>query len=116
MSRQSELEKARHASERGDILRTLKEDYSREMTNLGSLLRALDAQGVALGLESLCFHLQYLADSGYVQIWRTRDLPGFRTDRAHVAGHPDAIRFAKLLPRGLQLLDGLVPEDVSIAF
>ncbi|KKM81375.1 hypothetical protein LCGC14_1330340, partial [marine sediment metagenome] len=40
----ADLEKQRHAAERGDLLRTLKEDYTAEMTSTRSLLRALDAQ------------------------------------------------------------------------
>lgn len=111
----ADLRDARRARERGDILRTLKEEYARSMTSVANLLAALDGQGIALFQEELDFHLSYLAEQAYVQIWRTRDLPGFRSDRPG-AWKPDAIRFAKLLPKGLQLLDGKCAEDPLVRF
>jgi len=111
----TDLELARHAAHRGAILRTLKEDYGPEMTTLRVLQRALDVQGVSLSAEDLEFHLTYLSDQAYVSIKRARDLPGFRTDRPG-AVKPSAILMAKLLPSGLQLLDGLIPEDPSVTF
>lgn len=113
----TEIENARHARERGDILLTLKEDYLQAMTSVRNLLGAMDAQGMSLSEGSLCFHLQYLKQSGYIQLWRHRDLDTFRTDRR--GGNwvkPDAILFAKLLPKGLQLIDGKVEEDPLVAF
>jgi hypothetical protein len=114
---QTEIEKARHAHERGEIIRTLKADYSSEMTALSGLRRALDLQGISLSQQDLEFHLTYLEEQGYARVWRARDLPGHRLDR-QVPGWMKAgtIMFAKLLPRGLQLLDGLVGEDPSVAF
>jgi hypothetical protein len=111
----SEIEQARHAQERGDILRTLKEDYVREMTSVNSLLRALDAQGVSLSGDGLEFHLVHLAAKGYIQIWRAREMPGWRKDRRQ-GMKADTVMFARLLPLGLELLDGLAPEDPSVAF
>lgn len=113
----TELEKQRHATERGDILRTLKEDYTEDMTSLRSLLRALDAQGVSLSHEGLGFHLTYLEGQGYVQVWRVRDLPSYRTDR-RIPGFakPGTMMFVRLLPKGLHLVDGLIGEDPSVAF
>ena len=111
----ADIERARWAQERGSILRTLKEDYVREMTSTGSLIRVLDAQGVPLSHDELSFHLRYLADQSYVKIWRARDLPRFRRDRP-MGISAETIMFAKLEPRGLQLLDGLIPEDPSVAF
>jgi hypothetical protein len=111
----ADIEKARWARERGDILRTLKEDYVREMTSVASLVRVLDAQGTSLAQEEMEFHLIYLSAQAYVQIWRARDMPQFRRDRpARASG--DTIMFAKLLPKGLQLLDGLIAEDPLVAF
>lgn len=110
-----EVEKQRHALERGDILRTLKEDYQSSMTPVRTLRGALDAQGVSLSHDDLAFHLSYLSDGGYVRLWRARDLPGFRSDRERFL-KPDAVMFAKLLPKGLQLLDGLIAEDPSVKF
>ncbi len=107
----------RHALERGALIRTLKEDYTAEMTSVRALIGALDLQGVSLALKDLCFHLEVLADGGYVRIWRARDMPGFRADRLSESwAKPATILFAKLLPKGLQLLDGLIPEDPSIKF
>jgi DNA-binding transcriptional ArsR family regulator len=111
----ADIELARYARQRGDILRTLKEDYLYEMTSVHSLIRALDAQGVSLAMDGLEFHLIYLADSGYVRVWRVKELPGFRRDRSPHE-RPDAIAFAKLLPKGLRLIDGLVPEDPAVSF
>jgi hypothetical protein len=113
----TEVEAARHASERGLILRTLKEDYITPMTSVNALGRALDSMGVSLAPSSLDFHLVYLAQQQYVQIWRASDMPGHRTDRAALRYcDPNAIVFAKLLPRGLQLVDGDIGADSKVAF
>ncbi len=112
-----EIESVRHAHERGDILRVLKEDYQQEMTGVRTLIRSLDLMNVPLSYDGLVFHLQYLETSGYVQLWRNRDLPSFRRDRTQAgSAKPSSIMFSKLLPKGLQLLDGLIPEDPSVAF
>jgi DNA-binding transcriptional ArsR family regulator len=114
---QSEADRARHAQVRGDIIRTLKEAYGGEMMMVRTLIRALDAQGFPLSQEDMEFHLAYLSDQGYIQIRRMRETPGYRRDRALPRGvRPDTIAFARLLPRGLQLMDGLIPEDPSVAF
>lgn len=112
----ADRERQRHSEERGDILRTLKEDYTREMTSVRSLLRTLDVQGIPLAVDGLEFHLVYLSQGGYVQIWRLRDLPNWRTDRVVSGQKPTTIMFAKLTTKGLQLLDGLIPEDPGISF
>lgn len=111
----SDLDLARYARERGEILRTLKEDYSARMTSMLTLLRALDVLGVSLAPEGLGFHLQYLEEQGYVRVWRAKDMPGYRRDRAS-SGRPDDIKFAKLSAKGLQLIDGLIVEDPAVAF
>ncbi len=111
------VEQAKHARERGDTLRTLKEDYQSEMTSVRNLVGALDMQGVSLSLDGIAFHLEYLAEQGYVRIWRARDLPQHRKDRRRPGWvKPETILFAKLLPKGLQLLDGLAQEDPLVAF
>jgi DNA-binding transcriptional ArsR family regulator len=111
----SEIEQARWAQERGSILRTLKEDYVREMTSVRSLVRALDAQGISLSQDGIGFHLIYLADQGYVQIWRARDLPQFRRDRPMIFSACTVV-FAKMLPKGLQLINGTIREDPGVSF
>jgi hypothetical protein len=113
----TDVDLMRHAAARGSIIRTLSEDYTAAMTSVRNLLGALDLQGISLSQADLEFHLSYLADSGYVQIWRTRDLPGYRNDRrVRDWMKPDSIMFAKLLPKGLQLLDGRIAEDPLIKF
>ena len=113
----ADLEKQRHAAERGDLLRTLKEDYTAEMTSTRSLLRALDAQGIALSQEGLGFHLTYLEEQGYIKAWRAREMPGARKDRRMKGWtKPETVMFAKLLPKGLQLIDGLIEEDPLVTF
>ncbi len=111
----SELDKQRHALERGEILRTLKEDYSARMTSVLTLLRALDALGTSLTPDGLGFHLELLAERGYVKVWRARDTPGYRRDRPS-ADKPETIKFAKLMAKGLELIDGLIAEDPLVAF
>jgi hypothetical protein len=112
-----EIEQARHAEQRGVILRTLKEDYGALMTSVPSLYRVLDSIGMPIATDSLEFHLVYLAQQGYVQIWRASEMPNFRTDRIPVpwvAGK--TIVFAKLTGKGLQLVDGDIPGDPKVAF
>ena len=111
----ADIEKARWARERGDILRTLKEDDAHGMTGMGTLIRVLDAQGVSLSRDEMSFHLRYLSDQGYARLSLGRDLSGYRRDRPMDIS-AETIMGAKLEPRGLQLLDGLIPEDPSVAF
>ena len=114
---QSEIEQARHARERGDILRTLKEDYTNEMTSTRSLLGALDAQGMSLSEDALDFHLVDLELAGYVRIWRMRDTAGYRSDRHGPRWRkPDSIMFCRLLTKGLRLIDGLIEADPGVVF
>jgi hypothetical protein len=109
------MEHARHAEERGAILQALRQDYRAQMTSVRSLARALDLVGHAMRPEGLEFSLAYLADCGYLRVWRAGDLPGWRTDRQNdVRG--DAIVFARLLPKGLQLIDGRTAADPSVIF
>jgi|GEM_PF-3415481 len=109
------IEIHKQARRKGDIIRILYEDYTSAMTSVGSLAGALDMLGESVSPDSLQFHLVYLAQQSYIQIWRVRDLPGWRRDRIGV-GPAEQIRFAKLLPRGLQLLDGNCPEDPQVKF
>ena len=112
-----EIERVAKAVQRGEILRVLKEDYNREMTSVRSLRGALDALGISLSENDLAFHLMYLADQGYLRFLRVKDLPGYRRDRSPWGeDKPDTIKFAKMLPRGLQLLDGCIAEDPSVKF
>lgn len=113
----AEMEQIRHASERGTILMTLQQDYQSEMTAVKSLIRALDMQGISLSQDGVEFHLQYLAAQGYIALWRAREMAGFRTDRRQAGWvRPDTVMFAKLLPKGLQLVDGHIAADPLVSF
>lgn len=109
----TDLENLRHAEARGKLLKLLAEDYTSRMTSVGTLRSALDLCGISV--TKIDFHLTYLEDSGFVRLWRTKDMPGFRADR-HGEGNPDAIGFAKVTPRGIQLIDGNIPEDPKVKF
>lgn len=111
----AEVEQARHAQERGAIIRTLKEDFRRAMTTVRVLLGALDAQGISLSPEGLAFHLEYLEGQGLAQISRAKGLPGYRRDRWPTV-KPETIIGAKLTAKGLQLLDGVIAEDPLVSF
>jgi len=113
----TETERVQKSIERGEILRVLKESFTLTLTSVRTLQGALDALGISLSTEDLGFHLTYLAEQGYIEITRVKDLPGYRHDRPILGWEkPDAIRFARLRPKGLQLLDGLIPEDPSVRF
>jgi len=112
-----DIENARHTQERGTLVRVLKENYQEEMTSIQMLIRMLDRLNIPLSYEGMVFHLHYLEDGGYLKLWRARDLPNFRRDRtAPGSRKPGDVMFAKLLPKGLQLLDGRIPEDPQVTF
>lgn len=111
----TELERIRHAEERGRILAVLKEDYGRARTKVTSLAGALDLLGFPMSEESVGFSLRYLADQSFVQVWRVRDMAQFRRDR-RATENPDTIVWATLTPRGLQLIDGAIAEDPGVRF
>lgn len=115
MSGMAEIEHLRHAEQRGGIIRCLREDYSAAMTGVSALASAMDMLGYPMSSETLTFHLNYLADSGFIRIWRNRDMPNSRPDRRPI-GDPEIVRFAKLLPHGLHLLDGLIAADPGVKF
>jgi len=111
----TEMEEARHNLERGAILSALKQGYDQEMVSVASLSGTLALVGRPITRAGLAFSLGLLADLGYVRIWRARELPGFRADRPSDV-RPDEIRFAKLLPKGLLLIDGRVEADAMVSF
>jgi len=106
------FELLRHAEERGRILQLLSD---MEMSSVGSLLPGLELSGYIISAESLFSHCRYLQQSGYIRVVRTRDLPGWRTDRP-AEGNPDELRFAALLPKGLQLVSGEIDADPMVRF
>lgn len=111
----SEMERARHSEERGVILQALRSDYRSKMTSVKSLGRALFLVARPMTEDGLQFHLNLLADSGYVKIWRVEDLPGWRADR-EAGSRYDAIVFTRLMPKGLQLIDGAIASDPTVSF
>ena len=112
----TDIENLRYAQTRGKILVILAEDYRAAMTSTGNLVSALDLLGYSISDDSLIFHLRYLEDSGYVKIWRTQDMAGYRRDRLTGGARPEDIRFVRLLPAGLQLIDGVRTEDPMVKF
>jgi hypothetical protein len=111
----SELEKARHADEKGAILQALSQNYAAKMTSVRALVGALDLLGHAMTSEGMQFALMYLADCEYIKIWRNEDLPGWRPDRMNDT-HGYTIVFARLLPKGLLLIDGRIAADPGVRF
>jgi hypothetical protein len=111
----SEMERARHAAERGVILQALRSDYGSKMTSAGTLRRALFLMAQPVTEDGLQFHLNLLADLGYIKIWRVEDAPGYRVDR-NTTTRGDRIAFARLQPKGLQLIDGDIEADPSVSF
>jgi hypothetical protein len=109
------MELARHKEERGQILLLLRQDYSMEMTSARALGNELDLAGRRMAKSGLQFHLVLLADSGYVRIWRAHDVPGWRSDR-QMDESGDTIMFARLTPKGLHLIDGLIAADPAVIF
>lgn len=111
----TEMELAKHNEQRGVILKALKADFGSKMTSVASLGRALFMVGHSVTPENLQFHLSLLAESGYVKIWRAEDLPTWRSDR-QMGVQADKILFARLAPKGLQLIDGVIEADPQVSF
>jgi DNA-binding transcriptional ArsR family regulator len=109
------MEEARHAAERGAILLALKQGYDQEMVSVGSLSRALNMVASPMTAEGLQFSLSLLADSEYIKIWRAKAMGQWRADRLNEV-KPDTIMFARLLPRGLRLIDGQIEADPLVTF
>lgn len=112
----SELERARHASEKGAILRTLQDAYGGPAVMVGALAGVLDTLGYPMSSQNLQFSLTYLAESGYVDAVRAKDVPGFRRDRLRSGDSPETIVLARLTPKGLRLVDGQEAEDKLVRF
>jgi hypothetical protein len=110
-----QMERVRHARERGQILKALQEEYSGRLTRVGDLAGALSLLGFPMTSESLQFSLQYLTDEGYVHIVRVRDTAAWRPDR-NPGADGEAIVFARLLPKGVRLIDGDEGPNVGVSF
>lgn len=109
------MEHARHATERGEILRQLVKDFTSPMTAVATLSRALFMVGRELTSPDMQFHLAFLEASGYVFVKRANETPGWRADRANES-KGDMIVMVRLTPKGLKLHDGLIPADESVSF
>ena len=110
-----EMDEARHAEERGAILCALKQEYGSSMVAMRTLAAALNLTGYPLTNASLQFSLTLLADCAYVRTWTARDMGIWRPDRANEM-RPETIVFAKLLPKGLSLVDGKIEPDPNVSF
>lgn len=108
-------EQLRHAAERGAILQVLQTEYGRSAVSTHTLLAALDALNHPMTLDSLQFSLTYLSDSNYIAVTRAKDAPGYRSDRPGSVT-PYTIITARVLPLGIQLIDGQAPVDVGVRF
>ena len=61
----------------------------------------LDLLGFPVSQAAFAAHIKYLQGQGYIDVWRNKDMPGYRIDRPN-CGDPNEIRFARLSPKGLQ--------------
>ncbi len=105
-----------HDVERGEILRMLV-SFKGLWMKARTLLHALDDIGVSFSPEDLAFHLNYLAEGGYLDVRRRRDEPGWRGDRPRPQGEaPDDIVLVRLTNRGLWLYDGKIDADPGVRF
>ena len=112
----TEVERARHALEKGAILRVLHDAYGGPAVMVSALAAVLDNLGYPMSQANLQFSLAYLADCEYARVVRARDVPGFRRDRLRPGDSPETVVMVQLLPAGLRLLDGAEEEDPQIRF
>ncbi len=112
----SDVERARHALEKGAILRVLQDAYGGPAMTLSGLASVLDNLGFPMSPIGLQFALTYLGDTGFARVVKAKDLPGFRHDRLRQGESPETVMTAQLTPLGLKLLDGTVAEDEQIRF
>jgi|ERR1019366_2942163 hypothetical protein len=110
------IERARHAMEKGAILRVLQDAYGGPALMVGALGSVLDNLGYPMSPTNLQFSLTYLAESDYVRVVKAKDVPGFRRDRLRPGDSPETIVMVQLTPLGLRLVDGMAPEDGQIRF
>lgn len=110
------MDQLRHAEERGKLLKALQEEYSGRMTRVATLRAALDLLGFPMSDVGIQFHLQYLADEGYISVQRAHEAAAYRRDRGHAGGDPNVIVWARLMPRGVRLIDGIEAENPGVRF
>ena len=110
------LELQRLSETRGAILALLATEYGGTTVTVGALAAALAMHGYGVNSAAeLQRHLGYLADQGYIEAKRAKEMPGYRHDRS-LPGTGERIVMVKLNPAGLQLFDGLAPEDPAVRF
>ena len=112
----SDVERARHALEKGAILRVLQDAYGGPALMVSALGAVLDNLGFPMSPTGLQFALTYLGESGYARVSKAKDIPGFRRDRLRQGESPEMVVMAQLTPLGVKLLDGTVVEDEQIRF
>lgn len=97
---------ARHAVERGEIVRFLVELGLGRSATPRTLVHHLDDMGYAVSEESLAFHLRYLAEKAYVQLEFFPRQPGER----------ERIRAARATTAGVDLHDRRKAGDIGVRF
>jgi hypothetical protein len=111
----ADMDRARHAEERGQILQALAQEFGKAATSVRALASALDLVGYPMAPETMQFHLSYLGEQKYVVGVRFRDTPLWRADREQ-PGDPERVVTARLTVTGLQLVDGVGPADPMVTF
>lgn len=111
----SKIEQQRHAEEKGKILTILHEQYGNQLTTVRSLVGTMDLMGFPMSRDTVRFALQYLQDRGYIEVRRTRDQPGYRSDREW-EGDPNAPVTVGLRADGVLLINGQMPADPAVIF
>lgn len=105
---------SREIYERGTILRVLRENRGLEMpVSFQVLLGALHLLGLPLSHQSLRENCEYLAAKGYLELTRSKDMPGYRVGKLRGNEQPDFVQMVKLTADAIDLLEGHV-SDVGI--
>lgn len=102
--------------ERGEILTMLNSNAGRA-TGMGLLRVSLDQVGVSLSINELKTRLCYLEEKGYVELRRRKDIPGYHRKLDEPGGgRANDLVTAKLTAKGIDLVEGNIPNDPGIGF
>lgn len=96
--------------QRGRILVALERFFGASTAMASGLFQLLNG---ALAQNDFNSHLKGLANSGYLEIFRADQMPGYAVKRSDWLP-PETIMFVKLLPIGFQLLAGKAPYDPTV--
>ena len=111
-------ERIRTTFQRGNILTALRAEFTREKTPAAVLFHTVASLVAGLTRNEFDDHLTYLEGKEYIRLWHQRDMEEERDDRqpSDRDVRSDDIRFARLLPKGVDLLEGSIPADPGIDF